>query len=346
MAIQHRTVLRSATLGTALAVALALSACTSSASTVKQASNAQAPATLKVGIVSDTSTIWPLYVAEKLFLKNQHITVQTETFAQSTTAGMIAAMQANSIQLAAAPIGGVITAEDAGSNVVALAGWSTTDQYHILTRPGITSASQLKGAKCGTSAITTADGYYLQQVFGTLGLKYPKDYTIVTAGATAQKYAAVVSGKIDCTTLLEPQAAAVVKAGGKDWGTPVLATKTPVPANILASTRKWATSNSQLVERFLTAWVQADKWLHDSSNEQQAIQILASSPANISAADAKTTWQAVYGNPSGEYWNLTKADVNAAVRDNIAQGLSKQTGASWTKYADTSFLQEVEKASK
>ena len=106
-----------------------------------------------------------------------------------------------------------------------------------------------------------------------LGLA-PSDYDLLVASTSNDRLAALKSGTIAGTVLIQPLDFQAV-----DDGFRVLARSTDAVRDyqfsVLFTPESWARQNEATLVRVLRAYGNAARWLHEPANKEQAIQILA-----------------------------------------------------------------------
>jgi ABC-type nitrate/sulfonate/bicarbonate transport system substrate-binding protein len=106
-----------------------------------------------------------------------------------------------------------------------------------------------------------------------LGLA-PSDYELLVASTSNDRLAALKSGTIAGTVLIQPLDFQAV-----DDGFRVLARSTEAVRDyqfsVLFAPQAWARQNEATLVRVLRAYANAARWLHEPANKEEAIQILA-----------------------------------------------------------------------
>jgi NitT/TauT family transport system substrate-binding protein len=130
----------------------------------------------------------------------------------------------------------------------------------------------LRGAKIGSSTLTSGTAFVLKRVLKIKGLEYPRDYQLLNVGGTASSFAALSAGQIAAAMQAVPNA-----FHAQDAGFNVIGRLADVVPNYLLSAysvrRSWAEKNRPVVVRFLKAVVRAKKWFEQDKNS--AVEFLA-----------------------------------------------------------------------
>ena len=133
---------------------------------------------------------------------------------------------------------------------------------------GVSQISGLKGKKVGTIQGTITD-FYLSTVL-TLNGMTSQDITTVNVKSAAGAVSAIVNGDVDAVIVGQPYAdSAEAQLGTNAF---LQSAQNYQPLNILAvSTKEWISSNSDTVNKFLKALVQAEEFLTNNPDKAEAI---------------------------------------------------------------------------
>ena len=170
----------------------------------------------------------------------------------ATTA--VPALLSNNLQILAGSAATTLQAVSQGAKLVVFGTFGPTP-YILFTRPEIKTIAQLKGAIIGVNRTGASDYYALRRALQKLGLAADRDVKIVSSGEAIVRWSALDKGVIqgtlttESTMLRRPiQANALVelvKLGIEDHG------------SALVTTRGFMNDQSQIVERFIRAFVEA-----------------------------------------------------------------------------------------
>jgi len=234
-------------------------------------SAAQTRRTLTLGLTSRSANEWTIFVADKagFFAANglqvdQIVVGSSAACAQQLTAGSIDIGSVSSTQVVEAVLG--------GAPIVEILNEMTIAPYSILARKGTTAFAQLKGKTMIVGGPNDITRIFADKVIAGNGLR-PDDVTYTFAGATSDRYAALLSGSVDAAILLPPFS---FRAAGD--GYPVVAEVQKYvqhfPFGGLAARIDWAKSHSDYVVAFDKSCLQAVQWLSDPSKKNRAVDIL------------------------------------------------------------------------
>jgi len=199
--------------------------------------------------------------------------------AQQLTAGSIDIGSVSSVQVIEAVMG--------GAPIVEVLNEVITPPYSVLARKGITSVAGLHGKTTIVGGPNDITRVFMDKVITGSGL-HTDDFTYTFAGASADRFAALISGAVDAAMLLPP-----FSFRAADLGFPIIADVQKFvphfPFGGLAARIAWAKSHPDLIVAFDKSYVQGVRWLGDPTNRTRACQILADI-TNSKMEDATRTY--------------------------------------------------------
>jgi ABC-type nitrate/sulfonate/bicarbonate transport system substrate-binding protein len=246
---------------------------------------------LTIGFTSRSSTDWPLYCASKVgfYAANN---LQVDEVVIGSSAGCAQQLTAGSIDIGSVSATQVVEAVMGGAPLVEIVVEVTTPPYSVLARKGITSVAALRGKTTiigGPSDITRV---FMDKVITGSGLR-PEDFTYTFAGASSDRFAALISGAVDAAILLPPFTFRAI-----DEGFAVVADVQKFiphfPFGGLAVRSAWAKAHPDIVTAFDKSYIQGARWLYDPANRTRACQILAEI-TNSKIEDALRTYDQYVG---------------------------------------------------
>ncbi len=230
---------------------------------------AQTP--IKIGIISPTFGHAPFYVArDKGFFRNEGLL--GEVIVMNRDELIMQALVSDSIQFGNISPSAVFPARDQGlTNLKMIVGSFNGTTYTIVGQPKFSTLEQLKGAKLAVSSLTAGSTQVLKYILKQRGLVYPRDYTLLRAGGTTLRWAALQTQQVDAAILAEPVSLIAAEKGFSNLGDAYKL----VPEYQLAGVwikEEWARKNKDLTLRFVRAFYHALQWLHD--NRSEALELL------------------------------------------------------------------------
>jgi NitT/TauT family transport system substrate-binding protein len=224
------------------------------------------------GQVSPTATTWPGIVATRkgFFAANG---VEMDTVSIGVSPGM-QAVAAGSLNIMHNTCNAVVSFIEMGGRGAHLSLVSMgVHPGVVVTKKGLTSASELKGKVVGTSSVKSGSTILLRRLLKARGLE-PADYDVVAGQGSAQIFSGLQAGALDAVWLVPPQSLTAVKAGY-----PVLGTFKEVapkfPFVCFATNDAWVKANAAAAQGFAKAWLAAVAWLYDPPNRTEAEKLLA-----------------------------------------------------------------------
>jgi ABC-type nitrate/sulfonate/bicarbonate transport system substrate-binding protein len=230
---------------------LAVTFLLSGAITLGSLSQADAQTPIKIGIISPTFGHAPFYIArEKGFYKAEGLI--GEVIVMNRDDLILQSLVSDSIQF---------------GNISP----SAVSTYSIIANAKFKTLESLKGATIAVSSLQAGSTQVLKYILKQRGLIYPRDYNLIRAGGTTLRWAALQTQQVDGAILAEPVSLIAVEKGFANLGE---ADKL-VPGYQLAGVwirEGWAAKNKDVTLRFLRAFRNSLKWLHD--NRTEALQLL------------------------------------------------------------------------
>jgi ABC-type nitrate/sulfonate/bicarbonate transport system substrate-binding protein len=208
---------------------------------------------IRVGYTSVGGNRAPLWIAkdENIFSK-YGLDVDLVYIPGATTA--VPALLSNDLQVLAGSAATTLQAFSQGAKLVMFGTFGPTP-YILFTRPEIKTPAQLKGATIGINRTGSSDYYALRRALLKLGLAPERDVKIISSGEAVVRWSALDKNLIQATltsesTMLRRPIQAnplveLIKFGVEDHG------------SALVTTREFMTVQTQTVERFVRAFVEA-----------------------------------------------------------------------------------------
>lgn len=234
---------------------------------------------------------WPSYIAiEQGFYKSRNLLV--DYVPAPSSAGVMQQLAAGSIDMGAGGLADPIRAIDKGAPVTLFRTEASVAPYEVYARKDIKSWADLRKKTIMIGGVKDITRIYLERMAIPNGLK-PGDYDLLFAGATAQRFAALVSGSIDATIVNPPFN---FKAKGLGF-TRLGATPDYVrdfPFTGYAVSIAWAKQHRAEITSFLAAYQQGVDFFYDKSNRARAVDI-AQKYLKVDRADVEETYDFYQG---------------------------------------------------
>lgn len=169
------------------------------------------PSVLRYGIVSKTATYWNTYVAlEQDLFAGEGLDVQLTL--TGSTGATIRAVAAGEIDLGGCSPDELISAREAGLDLVVVGGIINRPVSRIVGVPKVGSLEQLAGRRVGVNQLRGSVSMVLRAALATRGVSEDR-VKFVEAGTTPEMAAKLRSGELDAAMLTAPFDLALVAEG-------------------------------------------------------------------------------------------------------------------------------------
>ncbi|HLK33827.1 MAG TPA: ABC transporter substrate-binding protein, partial [Terriglobales bacterium] len=217
----------------------------------------------------------PIVVAQKNGYFAKHgIELQNEHAPNSSVLrGMLASGKADIGH--AAVDNAVAMVEDAGADVIIVMGGdgATND---LIVQPDIKNFADLRGRTLIVDAINTAYALQLKKILLLHGLKPGHDCQLKALGATPLRLKAMGENREYAGSMLGPPASFEAKKRGfRSLGSTLQFIGAYQGFGAFVQ-RPWAREHADVLERYLAAYIEAQRWLLDPANKQKVIDLLVS----------------------------------------------------------------------
>jgi NitT/TauT family transport system substrate-binding protein len=226
---------------------------------------------VKIGIVSPTFGHAPFYVArDKGFYQAEGLV--GEVIVMNRDDLILQSLVSDSIQFGNISPSAFFPARDQGlTDLKMIAGSFSGTTYSIIAQSKFKTLESLKGSRLAVSSLQAGSTQVLKYILKQRGLVYPRDYNLIRAGGTTLRWAALQTGQVDGAILAEPVSVIAVEKGFANLGDAYKL----VPGYQLAGVfirEGWVAKNRDVTLRFLRAFHNSLKWLHD--NRAEALELL------------------------------------------------------------------------
>ncbi len=135
---------------------------------------------------------------------------------------------------------------------------------------GITAVEQLKGKTVAVDAPASGFAYVLYEILANHGLQKGVDYNIALIGGGAARFSALMAGTVDGTLLNNGFEIRAAAAGRKLFET-VFDVANPYLGSVGVAMEPWMQAHSDVLIRFIRAYVAASAWAFDPANHDAAV---------------------------------------------------------------------------
>ncbi|HTN73181.1 MAG TPA: ABC transporter substrate-binding protein [Methylomirabilota bacterium] len=129
---------------------------------------------------------------------------------------MVAAMLGGSAPLIQAGASAALAATGAGGDVVIIAATGNVSPFHLMARPEIKQAMDLKGKRAGITTFGSTSDQVVRLALKHFGLEPAKDVALLPFGAQPEAFAALQSGAVQTAPLSYPLYARAAKLGMRE----------------------------------------------------------------------------------------------------------------------------------
>jgi NitT/TauT family transport system substrate-binding protein len=218
-----------------------------------------------------SSTRWPAYIAADTGIFKKY-NLDVDFIAAPASNGVIQQVASGSVPMGSANPIDALRGIDRGAPLTILRIESSEAPYEFFGKPSIKTMSDLKGKTIMIGGIKDITRFYVEKMVAPSGLKYG-DFDYVFAGATSQRYAALLSGSIDATILAAPFNFRARTAGFTNFG-PLSDYVRGIPFSISIVNVPWARKNKDIVDRYQQAYAEGVEKFYDPAFRTQAVDIL------------------------------------------------------------------------
>jgi ABC-type nitrate/sulfonate/bicarbonate transport system substrate-binding protein len=188
----------------------------------------------------------------------------------------------------------VAMVDSAGVDVVIVMG-AESSENEIIAQPRTKSIADLRGRTLLVDATNTAYALELKKVLQMNGMQPGKDYQLKPVGSTPFRLQAMRENQEYAAAVMNPPFSIMAKQGGM---VSLGSMRTLLGADLDRGTfalREWARGNSDLLERYLAAYVEGQRWLMAPSNRQQVVELVMKE-SNLPEATASDWYAAMVQN--------------------------------------------------
>lgn len=215
----------------------------------------------------------PIVVAQKNGYFAKHgVEVQNE---HADNSSILRAMLASGkADVAHAAVDNAVAAAESGADVaIVMGGDGATNE--LIVQPEIKSFADLRGRTLIVDAINTAYALQLKKILLLNGLKPGRDCQLKALGATPLRLKAMREDKQYAGSMLGPPASLVAKREGFRSLGSTLRFIGPYQGFGAFVRRPWAREHADELERYLAAYIEAQRWLLNPANKPEVITLLA-----------------------------------------------------------------------
>jgi ABC-type nitrate/sulfonate/bicarbonate transport system substrate-binding protein len=228
--------------------------------------------TLRVGVISESATNWPLRVAEeKGFFREQDLDVQVTV--QVDSAKLLAGLAQGTFDVTHQAADHFVSGVQDGKDVFIFM-TIARPVYDFVVRPEIGTIAELRGKTIAVDRPTT--GYWLlfSKIFAQNGLP-PAAYDLLpNMGGAEKRWQAVQENRAQ-GTFLNPPLNLKAASGGLRRLTSISDHIKDIPGTAGGAKREWARQHEATLLAYLSAYMRAVDWTLDRKNRDEILAIAA-----------------------------------------------------------------------
>jgi ABC-type nitrate/sulfonate/bicarbonate transport system substrate-binding protein len=228
--------------------------------------------TIRVGVISDSATSWPLRIAqEKGFFKQEGADV--DIVVEVDSGKLLAGLAEGKVDISHQASDHFIRGVQEGKDVFIFMTISRPI-FDFVVSPDVKSIADLKGKTIALDRPTTGYWVLFRKVFAQKGVS-PEDYKLLpNLGGAEKRLLAVKEGRAQ-GTFLNPPLSLTAIAEGFPRLTGLAEHFPDLPGSSGGARREWAKQHEADLLSYLRGWKRAVDWLADPKNREEAIAIYA-----------------------------------------------------------------------
>jgi ABC-type nitrate/sulfonate/bicarbonate transport system substrate-binding protein len=224
---------------------------------------------IRTAIPSIVIDFAPLWIArDKGIFRDERIDPEV-TYIQGNIR-VVQSLVANEVQFGIAGTAGAVSARAAGEEVIVVAVPMNRLDYTFVARQLITKPADLAGKKVGIGAFGGSDELATRIALEKLGVN-PSSVTMITAGGSAERLAALRVGSVDAATV--GGATFIGGGAGLHKVLDLVDLGIEFPFTAIFTTRRFAAANRDSVLGFIRAYMRGVRFFQE--NKEEAIAITA-----------------------------------------------------------------------
>jgi NitT/TauT family transport system substrate-binding protein len=171
-------------------------------------------------------------------------------------------------------------------------------QNELIAQPEIRSINDLRGKTLIVDAPNTAYALQMKKILLLSGMEAGRDYEIKPFGATPQRLIAMREHKENSGSMLGPPSSIVAKHEGFVSLGAVPDLLGPYQAAGYFTPRTWAKEHREILDSYLAAIIEAQRWLMAPANKQQVIDLMVKE-SHLTPSVAAEAYESSMTRPGG-----------------------------------------------
>lgn len=225
--------------------------------------------------------------------------IEVQATKAADAASLRSALADGSADVAHAAVENAVTMVDSAQADVAIVLGGESSTSELIVQPEIKSVKDLRGHVIITDGADTAYTLTLKEILLRNGLEPEKDCEFRVVGLAPQRLEAMKENKQYAATIEKPPTSVLAqRAGLVSLGLTQTLLGTGPSQGIGGFVRRdWAREHSELLERYIAAFIESQRWLLAAANKQEVVELLTKDshlPPDIAAdtydVDVKNAW--------------------------------------------------------
>ncbi len=227
---------------------------------------------LRVNVFAGATNLPLLTAISKGFMSDRKLTIEIQNTPDSDQ--QRAGLAAGRFEIALAAIDNALAMVEAAKQDVIIVSGGDASMNEFMARGNVNSVADMKGKVLAVDAPNTAYGLAAKKILKNAGLIEGRDYTVrAVGGSMARANALAANAELGGGMLNPPFTYQLREKGLKSLGTQfsLIGAYQATGAFVM---RKWASENSGALERFLSAYIEGQRYAMNPANRAEMIKLL------------------------------------------------------------------------
>lgn len=239
--------------------------------------------------------------------------------------------------------------ETGGAPLIEFMAFSSTSlQYSVMTKPGITTWESLRGKSIIVGGPKDNTVFFFRTMARANGLQ-DNQYDFQFAGASSARYAALKSGAVDAAILTDPFDYQIEQEGFPKLGEllPKYLNEDTYSGGGPVVRKDWASEHPDELVSFIRAVLKASAWIYDPANKQELFAIMGpklnAAPENLERSYQRDVVSFKAWSSDGR---IKEAAVQGVLKSLLDLGNLNEPLPPPTKYYDMTWVERVHQGKK
>ncbi len=230
-------------------------------------------ATLRVNVFGNASNLPLLAAINKGFMAGRKLTIEIQNTPDSDQ--QRAGLAAGRFEIALAAVDNALEMVEGAKQDVIIVSGGDASMNEFMARSNITKVADMKGKVLAVDAPNTAYGLAAKKILKNHGLIEGRDYTLRAVGGSPARAAALGSNPELGGGMLNPPFTYLLREKGLNSLGTQFSLIGPYQATGAFVMRKWASENSGALERFLSAYIEGQRYAMNPANRAEMVKLLS-----------------------------------------------------------------------